>query len=185
MSERLRKLEKRGYIRDSPPADRSGMYELTELGAIAAFHIQKYVRDYHNTFHAATEIALDNQPNDAFYPDLVTLDDAGRIVLFELAEAEGLTVPSELHDELMHNEGYSPQTADEELYTLFYHGLAERVDGMNVYRLTERGEKAVNLPREVLTEPIEFTERLRETYPDNEKKRLNTLVDEIAKREGG
>lgn len=179
MSERLRNLEERGYIRDAPPAERSGMYELTDLGAIAAFHIHTYVRDYHNIFHAATEIILDKQPKNAFYPDLITIEDADRTALHELNKVEGLTVPSELHIEIVSDAGYAPQTANEALYSLFYHGLAERVENMDVYRITERGAKAVELLFEDVTDPVEFTDRLRETYSDDEKERLNILVDEM------
>jgi DNA-binding MarR family transcriptional regulator len=179
MSERLRNLEERGYIRDAPPADRSGMYELTNLGAIAAFHIQTYVRDYHNIFLVVTEAILNKQPENAFYPDLITTDDVDRTALHELNKAEGLTVPSELHIEIVHDAGYAPQTANEALYSLFYHGLAERVDNMDVYRITERGEKAVDLLFEDVTDPVELTDRLRETYTNDERKRLNTLMDEM------
>lgn len=179
MSERLRNLEGRGYIRDAPPADRSGMYELTNLGVIAAFHIHAYVRDYHNTFHARTEVILENQPENTFYPDLFAIDDADRTALHELKNVEGLTVPSELHIEIVHDAGYAPQTANEALYSLFYHGLAERVDNMDVYRITERGEKAVDLLFEDVTDPVELTNRLRETYTDDEMERVNIFVDEV------
>ncbi|MDB2284504.1 hypothetical protein PM038_04360 [Halorubrum ezzemoulense] len=179
MSERLRNLEERGYIRDAPPAERSGMYELTNLGVIAAFHVQTYVRDYHNVFHANTEAILDNQPENEFYPDLIMTNDASRTALFELNKAEGLIVPSELHIELAHDADYAPVTANEALYSLFYHGLAERVDNMDVYRITERGERAADLPFEELTDPVELTDQLQETYTDDEQERLDTLRDEI------
>ncbi len=179
MSERLRSLEERGYIRDAPPAERSGMYELTNLGAIAAFHIHTYVRDYHAIFRATTDLILETQPENEFYPDLITIDDADRTALQELNNADGLTVPSELHIEIVHDAGYAPQTANEALYRLFYHGLAERVDDMDVYRLTTRGAKTLDLPFEDLTDPVECTDRLRETYTDEETIRLNTLQNEI------
>lgn len=180
MSERLRNLEERGYIRDAPPAERSGMYELTTLGAIAAFHIHTYVRDYHNMFRGNTEAILDNQPENEFYPDLILTNDANRLGLFELDRAEGLVVPSELHIEFAHDRDYAPIAANEALYSLSYHGLAERVDNMDVYRLTERGEKAADMSIEDLTNPVELTDQLRETYTDDEQERLNTLKDEIS-----
>jgi DNA-binding MarR family transcriptional regulator len=179
MSERLRKLEERGYIRDAPPAERSGMYELTNLGAIAAFHSHTYVREYHRIFRGATELILDKQPENAFYPDLVTIDDADRTVLHELDKAEGLIVPSELHVEIVHDAGYAPQTANEALYSLFYHGLAERVDNMDVYRITEQGEKAVGLLFEDVTDPVKLTDRLRDTYTNEETNRLDTVRAEM------
>lgn len=180
MSQRLRNLEERGYIRDTPPAERSGMYELTDLGTITAFHIHTYVRDYHNIFHAVTEAILDDQPENSFYPDLIQIDDSARTALYELDRIEGLTVPSELQIEMVQEAEYSPQTAYEALYMLFYHGLAERVDNMDVYRITDRGEKAVNLLSEDLTDSVELTNRLRETYTDDEMERLRTLQAEIA-----
>lgn len=183
MSERLRNLEERGYIRDAPPAERSGMYELTDLGAITAFHIHTYVRDYHNMFRAETESILEKQPENSFYPDLIPLNDADQTALNELNSAEGLTVPSELRFELVNEAGYVPQTANEALYILYYHGLAERVDNMDVYRITERGEKAINFLSDDITDPVELTNRLRETYTDEEMKRLNVLQREMASAE--
>lgn len=177
MSERLRNLEDRGYIRDAPPADRSGMYELTDLGAIAAFHIHTYVRDYHPIFRATTEYILDNQPGKTFYPDLILIEGADRIALRELHKREGLTVPSELHIEIAHDADYAPLTANEALYRLFYDGLAERVDNMDVYRITDRGEKAMDLLLEDVTAPVELTDRLRETYTNDETERLHILGD--------
>lgn len=180
MSQRLRMLEERGYICDAPPADRSGMWELTDLGTIAAFHIHTYERGYHNIFHAATETILNQQPEDAFYPDLIVTSDPSRTALFELNSRDGLIVPSELHIEIAHDAEYAPQAAGEALYSLYYHGLAERVDDMDVYRITDRGEKAADLPFEELTDPVELTDRLRETYTDNETERLRTLQAEMA-----
>jgi len=175
MSERLRNLEQRDYIRDAPPAERSGMYELTLLGTIAAYHINTYVREYHNTFHALTERIFDAQPQDNFYPDLITIDDASRTALYALSQIDGLTVPSELQIELVHDANYSPETASQALFSLSYHGLAERVDNMDVYRITDRGEIAVNLSSDIEREPIKLTDRLRDTYTDEEIEQLNTL----------
>lgn len=180
MSQLLRILEEREYIRDAPPADRSGMWELTDLGAIAAFHIHTYVRGYHDVFHAATETILNQQPENASYPDLIVTDDPSRTALFELQSRDGLIVPSELHIDIGHDEEYATQTAGEALYSLYYHGLAERVDEMDVYRITDRGEKAADLPVEELTNPVELTDRLRETYTNDETERLRTLQAEMA-----
>lgn len=177
MSQRLRNLEERGYVRDAPPADRSGMYELTKLGAIAAFHIHTYVRDYHDTFRTATEEILENQPGDAFYPDLIILDDADEVALRQLSKVEGLTVPSELSMKMANGVENLVSRVSRDLYTFFYFGLAERVDNMDVYRTTARGEKALNLLCDNITEPAELTDRLRETYTDSERERLNALLD--------
>ena len=179
MSERLRNLEGRGYIRDAPPAERSGMYELTNRGAVAAFHIHTYVRDHHRMFHGSTEAILDNQPDDAFYPDLVMTSEPSRTALFKLDERDGLIVPSDLHIELVHESDMSPRGVGEILYGLYYDGLVERVDNMDVYRITERGEVAANLPIDVLTNPVELTDRLRETYTADETERLSILRTEM------
>lgn len=180
MSERLRSLEEREYIRDAPPAERSGMYELTNLGIIVAFHIHTYVRDYHDTFHAMSEIIHKEQPEGTFYPDLIKLDEPDRIALDRLNNIEGLTVPSELEIEISHDAGYSPRTTGEALFSLSYNGLAERVDGMDVYRITERGEKTVDLLYSGVDDPIELTEQLREAYTTEESERLETLLEAVS-----
>lgn len=177
MSERLRGLEDRGYIRDAPPAEKSGMYELTNLGKTAAFHIDTYVRDHHDMFLGACKIILAEQPQSEFYPDLITHDDTHRAALHELNQGESLTLPSDLHIDLCVDADYSPQSAGEALYHLSYHHLAERVDGMDVYRITERGEKVLDLISEGVTEPVKLTEAIREEYTEDEKERLNTLLE--------
>lgn len=168
----LRKLESRGYVRD--PAKeyditdhRSGMYALTRLGVVVTFHIHTYVRDHHRVFDSQSRLVLENQPDHNFYPDLVTLDEPERIALQELTKVDGVTIPSELHIEISHDADYAPRTASQALYTLYYHGLAERVEEMEVYRITDRGEIAAELVFEV-SDPIELTEKLRETYSDEE-----------------
>ena len=180
MSERLRELEKREYIRDAPPAERSGMYELTRLGSIVAFHAHSYVRDYHKTFDASCRVILDNQPDDTFYPDLITLDEPGRAVLHILNNTEGLTVPSKLVVELSEEADYSPDTPRKSLFSLSCSGLAERVDGMDVYRSTELGEKAMELYFEGVTDPVERTEKLREIYSAERKERLEKVLNTVS-----
>lgn len=176
MSERLRNLEEREYIRDAPPADRSGMYELTDLGKIAAYHINKYVRDYHNVFRSKCERILDNQPQDIFYPDLVCISDEERMILNHM-DLESLNLASELLIEEETDRRYDSRVIIESLYGLSYFGLAERVDGMDVYRVTEHGERAISLFSEDVTAPVEITEQLRETYTNEQKDRLNTLSE--------
>lgn len=179
MSERLRSLEKREYIQDAPPAERSGMYELTKLGSIVAFHIHTYVRDHHNTFDAISNLLLEEQPETGFYPDLIIIEDAADVALHRLNESEGLLVPSKLEIDIVQDRGYSPQTTGEALYTLSFHGLAERVDGMDVYQITERGERTVEFLAEGVTEPVELTDQLREMYSSDEKERLNALLEAV------
>ena len=175
MSGRLRDLEERGYIRGAPPAERSGMYEITKLGKIVAFHIHAYVRDYQNIFHGISRYILEEQPEDAFYPDLIKLDETGVDALLEVDSTEGIVVPSHLEIKIVIEGGYAPQTTADALFGLHYHGLAERVDGMDAYQITKRGKKAVELYREGTREPVELTEQLRETYTDEEKERLDIL----------
>jgi len=180
MSERLRELEKREYIRDAPPAERSGMYELTRLGSIVAFHVHSYVRDYHNTFDALCRLILDKQPDDTFYPDLILLDGQGRTVLHILNNTEGLTVPSELAAELYRDADYPPDVPRKSLYSISCSGLAERVDGMDVYRSTELGEKAMELYFEDVTDPVERTEKLREIYSAERNERLEKVLNTVS-----
>lgn len=178
----LRKLDSRGYV-DDPAKEyeitdnRSGMYTLTNLGLVVRFHLPTYVRDYHRVFDSQSRLVLEKQPDNNFYPDLVILDDPERIALQELIRVDGVTIPSELHIEISHDADYSPRTASEALYGLYYHGLAERVEEMDVYRITERGEMAAELVLEDGSDPIELTEKLRETYSDKKWERLNALTD--------
>jgi len=177
----LRQLESREYIHDPAKEygitnDRSGMYALTCLGVVVTFHIHTYVRNHHRAFDSQSRLVLENQPEDTFYPDLVILDEPERIALQELTKVDGVTIPSELHIEISHDADYSPRTASQALYTLYYHGLAERVEEMEVYRITDRGEMAAELVSKV-SDPIELTEKLRETYSDEEWDRLNALTD--------
>lgn len=131
-----------------------------------------------DTFRTTTEGILHNQPKDAFYPDLIILDDANEVALRQLSKVDGLTVPSELPIEEMADDVENLiSTVSKELYTLFYFGLAERVEDMDVYRITDRGEKALDLLSDDIIEPVELTDRLRETYTDSEREQLNTLLD--------
>lgn len=185
MSSELRKLESLGYVID--PAEehqltdeRSGMYTLTALGVITRYHLHAYVRDHHRTFHANSRLVLEKQPADAFYPDLVVIDEPVNMALHELSAVDGVTIPSELHLELSHDANYSPRTAADALYTLSYHGLADRVENMEVYRITDRGHTATELLSEGVSEPVALTEQLRETYSDAERELLHSLTDEVA-----
>jgi DNA-binding MarR family transcriptional regulator len=182
MSSELRKLESLEYVTDPAKEyqitdDRSGMYSLTALGVIVRYHLDTYVREHHRTFHAHSRIILENQPDNAFYPDLVVLDEPTKTALHELSHVDGVTIPSELHIELSHDADYAPQTAAEALYTLSYHGLAERVEDMDVYRITDGGTTATNLLSDGVSDPVELTENLRDTYSETERERLHKLTD--------
>jgi len=181
MSSELRKLESLGYVTDPAEEyqitdDRSGMYTFTSLGVIVRYHLDTYVREHHRTFHTHSHQVLENQPDNAFYPDLVVLDEPTKTALHELSHVDGVTIPSELHIELAHEADYAPQTAAEALYTLSYHGLAERVEEMDVYRITNRGTTATNLLSDDVSDPVELTENLRDTYSDAEQELLQQLT---------
>lgn len=182
IASQLRQLDSREYVTDPAeeyqiPDNRSGMYTLTRLGMVVTYHLHTYVRDYHRVFDAHSRIVLNNQPDDTFYPDLIVLDEPAKIALEKLTRVDGVTIPSELHIEISYDANYSPQTASQALYTLYYHGLAERVKEMDVYRITDRGETAKDLIFGEISDPVALTEHLRDTYSDSEWKRLNKFTD--------
>ncbi len=182
IASQLRKLESRGYVTDpivehQISDERSGMYALTSLGIVVTFHLNTYVRTHHHVFDPQSRVVLDNQPENKFYPDLIVLDEPMRIALQRLTKVDGVTIPSELHIEISHDANYSPSTASEALYALHYHGLAERVEEMEVYRITDRGETAAELVSDGVSDPVKVTEHLREAYTDDERQRLNLLTD--------
>lgn len=174
-SERLRSLQKRGWLRDSPPAERSGMYEITDIGKIAAWHAPTYVRSKHTTFTEICRTIHDNQSNTRDYPDLVYLHDDYRAAIIELNERDGLVIPSEFSIPRSREIGERP--VPRPLYALHVHGLAERKDGMDVYQITERGERAAELlSTDTPPSPVELTDELRELYNDREKRLLDVLT---------
>jgi len=182
IASQLRKLESREYVNDPISEyqlsnDRSGMYTLSNLGVVVTFHLDRYVRGHHRVFDPQSRIVLENQPENMFCPDLIVLDEPELIALQKLTEVDGVTIPSELHIEISHDANYSPSTAAQALYTLYYHGLAERVDGMDVYRITDRGETADDLILDGVSDPVELTEHLRETYSSEEWKRLSMFTN--------
>lgn len=173
MSERLRYLENQGILHDAPPADRSGMYELTNLGRIAVWHARAYVRDSHAVFMTTCRLIQSRQPDDQdLMPDLVVLNDDLREGLSELKAADGLVIPSEF--ELERDIGERP--VPKLLYSLHLHGLAERKDGMDVYRINARGERAAELCNDQDPSHIELTEELRTIYTDRENWLLEGLT---------
>lgn len=162
-SERLRNLRDRGYLHDPGPADRSGMYQITDLGRIVAWHSPTYVRSKHSTFARIAQTIHDNQPDTGFYPDLVYLIDDYRSAIIELNKRDGLVIPSEFS---------LPQS----LYALHVHGLAERKDEMDVYDITGLGERVADLCADDTPGPMKLTEIARETYSEEEHRILNTLT---------
>ncbi len=174
-SERLRSLQKRGSLRDSPPAERSGMYEITDIGKIAAWHAPAYVRSKHATFTSICRTIHDNQPDTGFYPDLVYLNDDYRAGIIELNETDGLVIPSEFSIPRSREIGERP--VPNLLYALHVHGLAERKDGMDVYQITDRGERTAELLNSD-TPPggVDLTDDLRELYTEKEERLLAVLT---------
>lgn len=174
----LRQLESREYIIDPAEeyesiSDRSGMYTLTPLGVVVTFHLDTYVREQHRVFDSQSRLVLEKQPDDTPHPDLVTLDGPMEMALQELTNVDGVTIASEIQMEIERHTDYGPHTALQALYALYYYGLAERVENMDVYRITDRGEKAAELVLDGITDPVELTEQLRETYSNEEWDRLN------------
>ena len=174
-SERLRTLEKRGWLRDAPPAERSGMYEITDMGKIAAWHSPAYVRSKHGTFHGICRTIRDNQPDTGFYPDLVVLGEDYKTGIGKLNETSGLVIPSEFELDKTREIGERP--VPNLLYALHVHGLAERKDGMDVYQISERGERAAELLNtDHPPGSVELTDELRKLYNDREKQLLDVLT---------
>lgn len=178
----LRKLEQRGYVQD--PARnyeldedaRSQMYELTKLGVIVTYHISKYVRDSHTAFHQSSLYILSNQPDqDQFFPDLVALSDIDRSALYSLQGHDGMTIPSDFELEVA-NRNLSPRTTHEALYSLYYHKLATRHENMSVYKISDRGERAIDLIDDGITDPVDLSCKLRETYSKDELDWLDQFI---------
>lgn len=181
MGSRLRFLRDLGYLRYAPPADRSGMFEITPAGLVSTWHRDQYVRDHHDDFHDAALTAVEKQPADEFLPDLVWVDDEEKHGFIALKEQDTV-IPAELVDDPKalpydHEEqGFRPEYTGEILYRMFWHGFAERVGGFDAYRITNRGELVHDLVVEQnVTNPVELTERVRETYTDEDNERLARL----------
>ncbi|WP_418281916.1 hypothetical protein [Halorubrum sp. DTA98] len=179
MSNRLRFLTELGYLHDAPPAKKSGMYEITTRGIVAAWHGDQYVRGHHDTFHSLTLENWKNQPDNKFLPDLVWVGDEENYGFVALTEQDTV-IPSELDDDPkalpydFEEQGFRPEYTGEILYRMFWHGFADRVGGLDAYRITNRGELVHDLVTEQnVTGPVELTERVRETYSDEENERLN------------
>jgi len=69
--------------------------------------IRAYLSDYHAIFLATAELILEKQPENEFYPDLNAINDANQTGLQELNKTDGLTVPSELHIEIVQDAEYT------------------------------------------------------------------------------
>lgn len=150
MSNRLRTLEKRGYVHSPGPANRSGMYEITSWGRLAAHRIDKYNRGYDKLFHIlvvrTTETQIPNSDNTPPLTADINLDwiqlTADEIkALRKIVEIEGVTIPSDFPTYF--DIDVSADDAAEWLYTLHFHGLANRHEDMDAYSPTEAAKTIV------------------------------------------
>lgn len=133
MAERLRYLTAQGYLRDAPPAEKSGMYEPTSVGRVAIHRIDKYRRQYHDEFDALVHRVANEQSesDDDFNPDLVPLTERENRAILALEALDGLTIPSEFseHTDL----DLTSEEAAATLYALYFFDIAKRHDDMDVY----------------------------------------------------
>lgn len=171
MSKRLRALEDFGYVQD-PIEDidgRSGMYEITDRGQVAAERIDAYVHDHHDWFDAITEHVVKAQPPDDFMPELIVLTDTDVTALYSVRAIGGKT--GERGHRRVHMNALvdsakdvfqvelSAEEANEILYRLHVFGLLDR-HGMDVYSLGKMGRTAVQLRDTTLKNPVELTNQL-------------------------
>lgn len=191
VSSRLKFLREKGYLFEPGPADQSRMFEPTTMGRIAIFHKEKLIRKYTEQFeYLCGHIYKYNQEIDGqFYPDLLATTYENNVALRELADIDGLTIPSELSDKL--NVFINVR---DNLYFLYFWSLAERKDKMDVYELTSRGSQYLSLLSEdafedpdfgenQISEMIENTDAIREEYTKQELDRLAILTRCIPKDE--
>jgi len=150
---RLRTLEKRGYLHSPGPADRSGMYEITSWGRAAHHHLPEYDRGYDTLFHELVKRIVDSQPDPdrappGHYPntphpapdprgdthtDWIQLTETEITALKALSSIEGITIPSDFTDHISVETG----EAADILYTLHFFGFADRRDGMDAYSASD------------------------------------------------
>lgn len=154
---RLRALEKRGYLYSPGPADRSGMYEITSWGRVAEFRISQYDRGYNDIFHELVIRTVETQPDpehipNGHYPDnpnpapdpdgttytdWIKLTESELNALYSLVDITGITIPSDFTSHIETDGGVSTNVAAEMLYALHFYALADRHDGMDAYTATE------------------------------------------------
>lgn len=148
MSGRLRTLEKRGYVYSPGPADRSGMYEITSWGQIAANRIKKYNRGYDALFHTLTIRTAETQIPDTdesppkttdIHPNWIQLTGEEIRAFRKLVDIGGVTIPSDFPTYF--DTDISADDAAEYLYTLHFYGLADRREGMDAYSPTETAKR--------------------------------------------
>lgn len=154
---RLRALEKRGYLFSPGPADRSGMYEITSWGRVAEYRISQYDRGYNDLFHELVIRTVETQPdpehvpyshypdnpNPAPDPDGTTYTDWTKLTeselnaLYSLIDITGITIPSDFTSHNETDNELSTNDAADILYALHFYGLADRRDGMDAYVVSD------------------------------------------------
>lgn len=154
---RLRALEKRGYLYSPGPADRSGMYEITSWGRVAEYRISQYDRGYNELFHELVIRTVETQPDpehvpDGHYPenqipapdpngttyiDWIKLTESELNALYSLIDITGITIPSDFTSHIEADKELNTNDAADVLYALHFYGLADRHDGMDAYTATE------------------------------------------------
>ncbi|MFP8956994.1 hypothetical protein ACLI4Y_09720 [Natrialbaceae archaeon A-CW3] len=149
MSNRLRVLEKRGYVNSPGPAERSGMYEITTWGRVATHRINKYNRGYDGLFHLLVIRTAETQDEELpaqIQSDWIQLTDDEIDALIEFVEIGGVTIPSDFPN--YYDEDISANDAAEMLYTFYFYGFAERHEGMDAYSPTHRAKSFFKATKE-------------------------------------
>ncbi|MFC7028526.1 hypothetical protein ACFQH8_16075 [Halomicroarcula sp. GCM10025710] len=144
MGTRIRFLRDLGYLKYAV-IDKSGIFEITQRGLVAAWHTDRYVRNHHDTFHELTLTSWNHQPDNEFLPDLAWVSTEEKYGFIALNEQD-VVVPSELADDPQglpydpEEQGFRPEFIGNILYRMYWHGFADRVGGIEAYRITDRGE---------------------------------------------
>lgn len=158
---RLRALEIRGYVHSPGPSDRSGMYQITDWGRVAAAHVDCYSRGYDTLFHWLVKRVVAQSVDDLDAPDPSPAPDGDIDVdwiqlkpvevdaLRALSDVGGITIPNEFRKEFDDDhDTMSPDNtgmAADLLFTLYFYGLADRPqEGMDAYTISDAGENALN-----------------------------------------
>lgn len=176
VSSELSGLSARGYTKDPireyediSNEERSGMYQLTDIGKIVTAHIDRYVRSYHEAFDKTARRILRNQPDNELVVDLIVLGDDEIKVLRELSNGD-MIIPSEV-------ESATDRDPGSVLFTLNFYGLVERLEEMDVYRIAPRGQDVLSMVNDGVTDPINLTCEARKQYSEEEKRRLKEITD--------
>ena len=189
VTNRIKYLKQRGYVEDPGPAENSRMVEITQKGQVAVFHRNKLLRKYYSSFESLCEHIqyCNTEHGEQFMPDLVATRFYENHALHLLAEIDGLTIPSDFADQLSLDDYSAPEPSDL-LYHLYFWSLADRREEMDVYEITELGERYLELlPSSAFTRSdfdfsiersVQLTKKLRESYPKEKLEKLDRVIDE-------